>query len=115
MLINTRLNEKVRENYLNPNSKYVGSTLEVLVGNLENYKGKNVITGRIRNNKIVYIPCDTDITGKLLDVKKTQVPKLGICNANYYSRTIEQKYFSGVLLINGGSMCRNTNYSLYRI
>ncbi len=65
------LNEKVRENCLKSNQKYVGRTLEVLIENFENHKGKNVITGRTRNNKIVHIPCDTDRTGEFLNAKIT--------------------------------------------
>ena len=64
-----RLNEKVRENCLKSNQKYVGRTLEVLIENFENHKGKNVITGRTRNNKIVHISCDTDRTGEFLNAK----------------------------------------------
>ena len=66
-----RLNEKVRENCLKSNQKYVGRTLEVLIENFENHKGKNVITGRTRNNKIVHIPCDSDRTGEFLNAKIT--------------------------------------------
>ena len=64
-----RLNENVRENCLKSNRKYVGRTMEVLIENFENHKGKNIITGRTRNNKIVHIPCDKDRTGEFLDVK----------------------------------------------
>lgn len=66
-----RLNDKVRENCLKSNKKYVGRTMEVLIENFENHKGKNVITGKTRNNKIVHIPCDTDRTGEFLNVKIT--------------------------------------------
>ena len=37
------------------------------------YKGKNVITGRTRNNKIVHIPYDEDLTGEFVNVKITGV------------------------------------------
>ena len=67
----SRLNEKVRENCLKSNQKYVGRTLEVLIENFKNHKGKNVITGRTRNNKIVHIPCDSDRTGEFLNAKIT--------------------------------------------
>jgi len=66
-----RLNDKVRENCLKSNQKYVGRTMEVLIENFENHKGKNVITGKTRNNKIVHIPCDIDRTGEFLNVKIT--------------------------------------------
>lgn len=66
-----RLNEKVRENCLKSNRKYVGRTMEVLIENFENHKGKNVITGRTRNNKIVHIPHDTNLTGEFVNAKIT--------------------------------------------
>ncbi len=66
-----RLNEQVRKNCLASNKKYVGRTLEVLIENFENHKGKNIITGRTRNNKLVHIPCDVDRTGEFLNVNIT--------------------------------------------
>lgn len=66
-----RLNDVNRECCLNSNKKYVGRELEVLVETFENHKGKNVITGRTRNNKIVHIPYDTDLTGEFINVKIT--------------------------------------------
>ncbi len=66
-----RLNEKVRENCLKSNKKYVGREMEILVESFENHKGKNIITGRTRNNKLVHVPCDTDRTGEFLNVKIT--------------------------------------------
>jgi len=66
-----RLNDKVKENCLKSNKKYVGREMEVLIEGFENHKGKNIITGRTRNNKLVHIPCDTDRTGEFLNVKIT--------------------------------------------
>ena len=66
-----RLNDKVKENCLKSNKKFVGRELEVLIENFENHKGKNVITGRTRNNKIVHIPCDKDKTGEFVQAKIT--------------------------------------------
>ena len=66
-----RLNEKVRENCLKSNKKYVGREMEILVESFENHKGKNIITGRTRNNKLVHVPSDTDKTGEFLTVKIT--------------------------------------------
>ena len=43
--------------------------MEVLVENFENHKGQNVVTGRTRNNKIVHIPYDEDLTGQFINVK----------------------------------------------
>ena len=68
-----RLNECNRECCLASNQKYLGRTMEVLVENFEDRgeKGK-VITGRTRNNKIVHIPYDKDITGQFINVKITR-------------------------------------------
>lgn len=66
-----RLNEVNRECCLKSNQNFIGRELEVLVEGFENHKGKNVITGRTRNNKIVHIPCDEDLTGQFLTVKIT--------------------------------------------
>lgn len=66
-----RLNEHNRECCLRSNKKYIGRTMEVLVEKFETRKGKNVITGRTRNNKIVHIPYDNDITGEFVNAKIT--------------------------------------------
>ncbi len=66
-----RLNEKNMECCLRSNQKFVGRELEVLIENFENHKGKNIITGRTRNNKIVHIPYEKDLTGKFVNVKIT--------------------------------------------
>jgi tRNA-2-methylthio-N6-dimethylallyladenosine synthase len=59
---------------LKSNQKYLGRELEVLIENFEgvNNKGISVITGRTRNNKIVHIPYDKDITGEFVNVKITK-------------------------------------------
>ncbi len=66
-----RLNEHNRACCLKSNQKYVGREMEVLVEKFESKeeRGKNVITGRTRNNKIVHIPYDKDITGEFINVK----------------------------------------------
>ena len=46
--------------------------MEVLIEKFETRNGKNVITGRTRNNKIVHIPYDKDITGEFVNVKITR-------------------------------------------
>lgn len=71
-----RLNEHNRECCLISNKKYVGKEMEVLIEKFEGVdegarKGKNIITGRTRNNKIVHIPYDKDITGEFVNVKIT--------------------------------------------
>jgi tRNA-2-methylthio-N6-dimethylallyladenosine synthase len=69
-----RLNEHNRECCLKSNQKYVGREMEVLIEKFESKaeRGKNVITGRTRNNKIVHIPYDKDITGEFVNVKITR-------------------------------------------
>lgn len=68
-----RLNEHNRACCLASNKKYLGHVMEVLVENFEkaNKKGISVITGRTRNNKIVHIPCNRDLTGEFVNVKIT--------------------------------------------
>ena len=67
-----RLNEHNRACCLASNKKYVGREMEVLIENFEVRKnGDKVITGRTRNNKIVHIPCDRDLTGEFVNVKIT--------------------------------------------
>ena len=67
-----RLNEHNRACCLKSNKKYLGREMEVLVENFEIRKnGDKVITGRTRNNKIVHIPCDRDLTGEFVNVKIT--------------------------------------------
>jgi len=43
--------------------------MEVLVENFYNHKGKNINTGRTRNNKIVHIRSDKDLTGQFVMAK----------------------------------------------
>jgi tRNA-2-methylthio-N6-dimethylallyladenosine synthase len=66
-----RLNEQNRKCCLTSNQKFVGREMEVLVENFENRNGKNVISGRTRNNKIVHIDCEKDLTGEFINVKIT--------------------------------------------
>lgn len=66
-----RLNEQNRQNCLESNNKYIGRELEVLIDTFENHKGKNILTGRTRNNKIVHIPHDENLVGKFINVKIT--------------------------------------------
>lgn len=66
-----RLNEHNRKCCLKSNQKYVGHEMEVLVEKHEIHDGKSIITGRTRNNKIVHIPYDKDITGEFVNVKIT--------------------------------------------
>ena len=64
-----RLNECVRECCVASNKKYIGREMEVLVERFETHKGKSVVSGRTRNNKMVHIPCERDLTGEFVNVK----------------------------------------------
>src|SRR5574344_367835 len=64
-----RLNDQNKANCFASNKKYVGREMEILIESFENHKGKNIITGRTRNNKIFHIPCDNDMTGEFVVAK----------------------------------------------
>lgn len=64
-----RLNNQTKENALTSNKKFIGREMEVLLETFENHKGKNVLTGRTRNNKIVHIPSDENLVGEFVNVK----------------------------------------------
>lgn len=66
-----RLNDQNKANCLASNNKYIGRKLEVLIDNFENHKGKNILTGRTRNNKIVHIPHDKNLVGEFVTAKIT--------------------------------------------
>lgn len=66
-----RLNNQVKESALASNKKFIERELEVLIENFEKHKGQNIITGRTRNNKIVHIPFEKDLTGEFVNVKIT--------------------------------------------
>lgn len=66
-----RLNETNRECCVISNKKYIGRTVEVLIEKFENHNGKNIISGRTRNNKMVHIPYNNDLTGKFINAKIT--------------------------------------------
>lgn len=66
-----RLNDQNKANCLASNNKYIGRELEVLIDNFENHKGKNILTGRTRNNKIVHIPHDKNLVGEFVKAQIT--------------------------------------------
>lgn len=66
-----RLNEQNRQNCLASNKKFIGREMGVLIDTFENHKGKNILTGRTRNNKIVHIPHDENLVGEFVNVKIT--------------------------------------------
>ena len=66
-----RLNECNRECCIISNRKFTGKIMEILIEKFENRDGKNIISGRTRNNKIVHIPCNVDLTGEFTNVRIT--------------------------------------------
>ncbi len=64
-----RLNDKVKENCLKSNLKYVDREMEVLVESFYERRGVMINTGKTRNNKTVHIPCDKNLIGKFVNVK----------------------------------------------
>lgn len=68
-----RLNEQNKANCLASNKKYIGRELEVLIDSFEQHKGKNINTGRTRNNKIVHIQHDENLVGQFVTVKISNV------------------------------------------
>ena len=64
-----RLNDKVKENCLKSNLKYIGREMEVLVESFYERRGVMINTGKTRNNKTVHIPCDENLIGKFVNVK----------------------------------------------
>lgn len=64
-----RLNNKVKENCLKSNLKYVGRDMEILVESFYERKGQKINTGKTRNNKTVHVVCDKDLTGQFINVK----------------------------------------------
>ena len=65
------INNQNKENCVKSNEKYVGRELEVLIDSFSEHKGIKVNTGRTRNNKIVHIPCEKDLTGEFVTAKIT--------------------------------------------
>lgn len=64
-----RLNNKVKENCLKSNLKFVGREMEVLVESFYERRGQYINTGKTRNNKTVHIPNEKDLTGQFVNVK----------------------------------------------
>lgn len=64
-----RLNDKVKENCLKSNLKYVGREMEVLVESFYERRGVMINTGKTRNNKTVHIQNDKNLIGEFVNVK----------------------------------------------
>ncbi len=82
-----RLNKKFRRKLPEINLKYVGRNMEVLVESFYNHKGKNINTGKTRNNKTVHIPCDRDLTGERSRAAPAIASKSFIFNQKKEDRT----------------------------
>lgn len=65
------INNQNKENCYKSNEKYVGREMEVLIDSFSEHKGEKINTGRTRNNKIVHIPYEKDLTGEFVNVKIT--------------------------------------------
>ncbi|MCI1273489.1 MAG: tRNA (N6-isopentenyl adenosine(37)-C2)-methylthiotransferase MiaB [Clostridiaceae bacterium] len=68
-----RLNNKVKENCLKSNKKYLNRTMEVLIESFYEHKGEMINTGKTRNNKTVHIACDKNMVGQFVNVKIASV------------------------------------------
>jgi len=64
-----RLNDVNKECCLKSNQKFIGREMEILIEKFQTHKGKTVVTGRTRNNKLVHVPYDKDLTGEFINVK----------------------------------------------
>lgn len=67
-----RLNDKNKEACLKSNKAYVGKILEVLIESETNKKGKIMLTGRARNNKLVHFESKEHKIGDFVDIKITK-------------------------------------------
>lgn len=68
-----RLNNQIKENCIKSNQKYIGQKMEVLIEKFDNHKGKNILSGYTRNEKIVHIECDENLIGEFVNAKITGV------------------------------------------
>ena len=50
----------------------VGKEVEILVESMSS-KYNNMVTGRTKNNKMINIPGNKDLIGKILDIKITEL------------------------------------------
>ena len=66
------LQETINELSKNKSKKMVGKEVEILVESMSS-KYNNMVTGRTKNNKIINIPGNKDLIGKILDIKITEL------------------------------------------
>ena len=66
------LQETINELSKNKSKKMVGKEVEILVESTSS-KYNNMVTGRTKNNKMINIPGNKDLIGKILDIKITDL------------------------------------------
>ena len=66
------LQETINELSKNKSKKMVGKEVEILVERMSS-KYNNKVTGRTKNNKMINIPGNKDLIGKILDIKITEL------------------------------------------
>ena len=66
------LQETINELSKNKSKKMVGKEVEILVESMSS-KYNNMVTGRTKNNKMINIPGNKDLIGKILDIKITEL------------------------------------------
>ena len=66
------LQETINELSKNKSKKMVGKEVEILVESMSS-KYNNMVTGRAKNNKMINIPGNKDLIGKILDIKITEL------------------------------------------
>ena len=66
------LQETINELSKNKSKKMVGKEVEILVESTSS-KYNNMVTGRTKNNKMINIPGNKDLIGKILDIKITEL------------------------------------------
>lgn len=64
--------DKVKENTLKSNEKYLGIVLQVMPDNYKEEKGKVILTGRTRNNKLIHFEGSKDLIGTHVNVEITE-------------------------------------------
>jgi len=64
--------DKVKENSLKSNEKYIGRVLQVLPDNYKEENGQIILSGRTRNNKLAHFIGDKNLIGSHVDVKITE-------------------------------------------
>ncbi len=63
-----RLNDKVKENVVKSNQRFLNSTVEVLVENKKEEGNTVILSGRTRENKIVHFESEQDLIGCLVNI-----------------------------------------------